>query len=284
MDSRKTFAGLSLHRPRVMGVINVTPDSFSDGGDAFNRDAAVDRGLRLLDEGADILDIGGESTRPGATPVSVRQELDRVVPVIERLASGGVPISVDTRHAAVMAEAMKAGARIINDVSALTTDADSLKIAAESGADVVLMHMAGTPETMQENPGYEAVVDDVRDYLEVRVNACLAAGIVKEKIAVDPGIGFGKTLEHNLALIRHLDRFQTLGCPVLLGVSRKSFIGAMVGVDEPRERMPGSVAAGLYGVLRGARILRVHDVAETLQAVAVWIAIAGQASRSSENR
>jgi len=275
MDSRKTFAGLSLHRPRVMGVINVTPDSFSDGGDAFNRDAAVDRGLRLLDEGADILDIGGESTRPGATPVSVRQELDRVVPVIERLASGGVPISVDTRHAAVMAEAMKAGAGIINDVSALTTDADSLKIAAESGADVVLMHMAGTPETMQENPGYEAVVDDVRDYLEARVNACLAAGIVKEKIAVDPGIGFGKTLEHNLALIRHLDRFQTLGCPVLLGVSRKSFIGAMVGVDEPRERMPGSVAAGLYGVLRGARILRVHDVAETLQAVAVWIAIAG---------
>ena len=267
-----------------MGVINVTPDSFSDGGDAFNRDAAVDRGLRLLDEGADILDIGGESTRPGATPVSVRQELDRVVPVIERLASGGVPISVDTRHAAVMAEAMKAGAGIINDVSALTTDADSLKIAAESGADGVLMHMAGTPETMQENPGYEAVVDDVRDYLEVRVNACLAAGIVKEKIAVDPGIGFGKTLEHNLALIRHLDRFQTLGCPVLLGVSRKSFIGAMVGVDEPRERMPGSVAAGLYGVLRGARILRVHDVAETLQAVAVWIAIAGQASRSLENR
>ena len=192
MDSRKTFAGLSLHRPRVMGVINVTPDSFSDGGDAFNRDAAVDRGLRLLDEGADILDIGGESTRPGATPVSVRQELDRVVPVIERLASGEFPISVDTRHAAVMAEAMKAGAGIINDVSALTTDADSLKIAAESGADVVLMHMAGTPETMQENPGYEAVVDDVRDYLEARVNACLAAGIVKEKIAVDPGIGFEK--------------------------------------------------------------------------------------------
>lgn len=279
----KTFAGLSLDRPRVMGVVNVTPDSFSDGGDAFNRDAAVVRGLRLAIEGADILDIGGESTRPGAVPVSVTEELDRVIPVIERLVGEGALVSVDTRHAPVMAEAVKAGAKIINDVSALTTDPDSLIVAANSGADVVMMHMAGTPETMQANPHYDDVIADIKSYLAGRIEAAVQAGIAAHKIAIDPGIGFGKSLDHNLALIKHLDAFQDLAVPVLLGVSRKSFIGKISGIDDPKQRLGGSLAAGLYGVAKGARILRVHDVAATVQAIALWTAIdqAGTVSAQS---
>ncbi|MDH5748328.1 MAG: dihydropteroate synthase, partial [Rhodospirillales bacterium] len=217
-----TFAGLTFERPRIMGIVNVTPDSFSDGGETVTEDAAVARGLAMLADGADILDVGGESTRPGAAAVSQDEELNRVLPVVERLVGEGAVVSIDTRHGAVIAAAVAAGAAIINDVTALEGDPESLAIAAESGAHVILMHMRGEPATMQNAPSYRDVVAQVRDYLAARVEACEAAGIGKGHIAVDPGIGFGKTVEHNLALIANLNRFGDLGCPLVLGASRKS--------------------------------------------------------------
>lgn len=255
-----------------MGIVNVTPDSFSDGGEAYERSAACERGLALFEAGADIVDVGGESTRPGAEPVPVDEELARVVPVVEQLARRGA-VSVDTRNARVMEAAIAAGATVVNDISALTEDPGAVDVVAGSDVSVVLMHMQGEPRTMQVAPHYDDVVADVRGWLAGRVAACEAAGIARERIAIDPGIGFGKTLEHNLALLAHIDAFAGLGCPVVLGVSRKSFI-ARLNRDEPaKQRVAGSLAAALWGVLRGVHIVRVHDVAQTRQALVVWQAI-----------
>ncbi|MFQ5566303.1 MAG: dihydropteroate synthase [Paracoccaceae bacterium] len=276
---RPALAGLDLARPLIMGVVNVTPDSFSDGGLLADADAAVAHGLALAAAGADILDIGGESTRPGAEPVGLALELGRVIPVIEGLMAAGcpAPLSVDTRKAAVAEAALAAGALMFNDVSALTHDEHSPAVAAGAAA-VCLMHAQGDPRTMQENPRYGDVLLDVYDFLELRVAAAEAEGIDRTRIVIDPGIGFGKTLEHNLALIRRLSLLHGLGCAVMLGVSRKRFIGALSGVGAPRRRAPGAVAAGLAGLAQGAQILRVHDVAETRQALQVWRAIAQEAN------
>jgi dihydropteroate synthase len=272
---RRPFAGLTDKRPLIMGVVNVTPDSFSDGGRHATAAAAIKHGQGLADAGADILDIGGESTRPGSDPVPEAEELRRVIPVIEGLAGCGAVLSIDTMKAGVMTAATRAGATIINDVRALEADPQALEAAAASGAWVVLMHCLGAPKTMQQSPHYDHVALDLFDYLASRIEACEAAGIPRGKIAVDPGIGFGKTLEHNLKLLRGLGLFQSLGCPVLLGVSRKSFIGRMTGETDPNGRLPGSLAAALAGLDAGADILRVHDVTETVQAVAVWKALRG---------
>ncbi|MCB2101281.1 MAG: dihydropteroate synthase [Rhodobacterales bacterium] len=270
-----TFAGVPLDRPRIMGILNVTPDSFSDGGDLPTARAAVDRGLAMVEDGADFLDVGGESTRPGSQPVAVDEELRRVVPVVEGLAAAGAVVSVDTRNAPVMRAAVAAGARIVNDVSALTHDPAALEAMAALDAHLVLMHMKGDPRTMQQAPVYADVVADVKAYLAGRVAACVGAGIPRDRVAVDPGIGFGKTVDHNLTLLRHLDALGGLGCPVLLGVSRKSFI-ARVDRDGPAKgRLAGSLVAALAGVRRGALILRVHDVAETRQALSIHAAIEG---------
>ncbi|HYD30428.1 MAG TPA: dihydropteroate synthase [Azospirillaceae bacterium] len=271
--ARPPFAGLGLERPAIMGIVNITPDSFSDGGEFLAPDQAVAHGRALMAEGADILDIGGESTRPGAEPVPADVEIVRVVPVIERLVSDGAVVSIDTRHAVVMKAAVAAGAAIVNDVSALTGDPDSLGVAAAGGAAVVLMHMLGEPGTMQDAPAYQDAALDVYDYLEVRVEACLAAGIPRERLAVDPGIGFGKTRDHNVEILRQLALYHGLGVPVLLGVSRKSVIGALSRGEPPRERLAGSLAAGVEGLGQGVQMVRVHDVAETFQARAVWNAL-----------
>ncbi len=261
-----------------MGVINATPDSFSDGGLAYGTADALRRGKKLLGEGADILDIGGESTRPGATPVGNEEELGRVIPVIRELAPAAAAVgavgSVDTRKAAVMEAALEAGAKIINDITALSGDPRSMEVAAAANASVILMHMQGEPGAMQNDPRYADAAAEVFDYLAGRVAACEAAGIARSRIAVDPGIGFGKTLDHNLEILNKLDRYLGIGCPVVLGVSRKSFIAM---IDEkaatPAKRLGGSLAAALAGVARGASIVRVHDVFETRQALTVWEAI-----------
>ncbi|MGF6230826.1 dihydropteroate synthase [Inquilinus ginsengisoli] len=271
---RPAFAGLDLDRPRLMGIVNVTPDSFSDGGDFADSGRAIAQGLALAEAGAEILDIGGESTRPGSAPVSPAEEIARIEPVIRDLAGRGLTVSVDTRHAVVMRAALAAGARIVNDVTGLTGDPASLGVVARGGCPVVLMHIRGEPRTMQENPVYDDVLLDVFDWLEQRVAACAAAGIPPGRIAVDPGIGFGKkSVSHNLPLLRGLSLLHGLGSTVLLGVSRKRFIGTLSNAADPKARMPGSIAAGLYGVAHGVQILRVHDVAETRQALAVWSAL-----------
>ena len=268
----KTFAGLSLDRPLIMGIVNATPDSFSDGGEAFAFDDALARALQMVEDGADIIDVGGESTRPGAAPVSRADEIKRTVPVVERLVRAGAKVSIDTRHAEVMRAALDAGAAIVNDVAALR-GADALELVAQSDASVVLMHMQGEPGTMQANPSYADAPAEVLAFLKQRVAACAAAGIARARIAVDPGIGFGKTVAHNLEILGRLDLYQELGQPLLLGVSRKSFIGAVADEPDAQRRVPGSLAAALAGVAQGAKILRVHDVAETAQALKVWRAI-----------
>ncbi|MEQ8664647.1 MAG: dihydropteroate synthase [Rhodospirillales bacterium] len=269
-----TFAGLSLAEPLFMGVVNATPDSFSDGGDAFSEKDAVARGLALMEAGAAIIDVGGESTRPGAEVVSPNEEIRRTEPVIRSLSEAGAVVSIDTRNAETMRRAIAAGATIVNDVTALTHDPLALETVAESGACVMLMHMQGEPQTMQANPIYDDVVTDVLRYLQDRATACAAAGIAVSKIAIDPGIGFGKTVAHNLRLLRHLDLFVRTGYPVVLGVSRKSFIAKLSQGEEPKERISGSVAAAIAGLQAGVQIYRVHDVAETRQAFAIWRAIA----------
>ena len=256
-----------------MGVVNVTPDSFSDGGDWFDPDAAIGRGRALAAAGADIVDVGGESTRPGAVEVEEAEECRRILPVVAALAGDGIPVSVDTRHPGVLRAALAAGASIANDVSALTADPASLGLVAGAGASAVLVHMQGKPETMQAAPRYDDVVAEVFAFLAGRVEACRAAGIGPERLAVDPGYGFGKTLEHNLALLRGLERFQALGCTVAIGVSRKASLGRLSGEADPRRRFPESLAAGLFALDRGARLLRVHDVGETCRALAVWQAL-----------
>lgn len=259
---------LSPARPLVMGVLNVTPDSFSDGGQFLDTNAAIARARQMVVEGADIIDIGGESTRPGATPVWEGEEAERVIPVIKALAADGTPLSIDTRHSSVMQKAVEAGAHIINDVSALTYDGDSLGVAANCEAPVVLMHAKGTPKTMQDAPDYDHVLLDVYDYLGDRIAACEAAGIERHRLIVDPGIGFGKrVVRDNLALLNGLSLFHSLGCLVLLGASRKRFIGAITGEEVADKRMAGSLAAMQKGVAAGVQIVRVHDVTETVQAV-----------------
>mgnify|MGYP005841322747 CR=1 FL=1 len=262
-------APLALDRPLVMGVLNVTPDSFSDGGRYAEQDRAITHGAALINAGADILDIGGESTRPGAREVSARAEIDRVRPVIEALAHEGAVLSIDSRKAAVMAAALESGAQLVNDVSALTFDPDALAVLRESGAPAVLMHAQGDPATMQASPRYDDVLVDVALYLESRLEACDAAGIDRARLIVDPGIGFGKTVMHNLTLIDGLGVLHGLGAPVLLGASRKRFIGALSREEPPDERLPGTLAASLAGLDRGAQIVRVHDVAACRQALAV---------------
>jgi dihydropteroate synthase len=260
---------------RIMGVVNVTPDSFSDGGRWPETEAATRHGLSLAAAGADILDVGGESTRPGALPVTPDEEIGRVVEVIRALAGAGHIVSVDTRHAATMRAALDVGATIVNDVTALRHDPAALGLVAEAGCDVVLMHSQGEPRTMQVDPHYTRACLDVFDHLEERVTACELAGIPRERITLDPGLGFGKRAAHSLDVLQHLALLRTLGCPILLGASRKSMIAHVVGDDRlPSEaRLPGSLAAALAGLARGASVVRVHDVAETRQALMVARAI-----------
>jgi dihydropteroate synthase len=265
---------LPLARPLIMGVVNVTPDSFSDGGHHSTFGAALAHALRLVEEGADILDIGGESTRPGATDVTLDEELQRVVPLVESLAREGVPLSVDTSKPEVMRAAIGAGAAIINDVHALQSPG-AVDAVADSDCGVVLMHMQGVPRTMQMAPRYEDVVAEVRVFLRERLGVLEAAGIPHERIALDPGFGFGKTVEHNFTLLRELQRFASLGCPVVAGLSRKSMLGAVTG-RAVGERAAASVVGAVLAAERGARVLRVHDVAATRDGLRVWEAMQGQ--------
>jgi dihydropteroate synthase len=261
--------------PKVMGIVNVTPDSFSDGGLAGTLEGAVVHALHLFAEGADLLDLGGESSRPGAEPVSLEEELRRVIPVVEALAPRvAVPISVDTTKAEVARQALRAGASIINDILGLDGDPDLSRLVAEAGAGVVLMHMAGTPQTMQVDPRYDDVVREVRDDLARRIERAEASGIPRERIAIDPGIGFGKTFEHNLELLRNLDRFANLGCALLVGTSRKGFLGTLTG-RPVGERATASVISSLAAVARGANVVRVHDVGPMVDALKVWTALVG---------
>jgi len=260
---------LGFARPLVMGILNVTPDSFSDGGRFVDPARALAQAQAMIAAGADIIDVGGESTRPGARPVWEEEERERILPVIEALADAAVPVSVDTRHARVMEAALDAGAAMVNDVSALTHDPDSLAVVAARDCPVVLMHARGEPQRMQDNPAYEDVLTEVFAYLDARIRACEAAGIARERLIVDPGIGFGKTLRHNLTLLNGLAALHALGAPLLVGVSRKRFIGALAREEVPARRLAGSLAAALAAVDKGVQILRVHDVAETVQALAV---------------
>lgn len=271
---RPDLAGLSLDRPRLMGILNVTPDSFSDGGKFHATDKAVAEGKRIA-KLAEILDIGGESTRPGAAEVPVNEEITRIVPVIEGLRAQGLwaPISVDTRKSLVALAALQSGATLVNDVSGLTFDPTLGPTVAQAGVPFVLMHSQGLPATMQDRPDYADVLLDVYDALQARLEVAEAAGIDRSRIVIDPGIGFGKTLAHNLDLLRGLSLFHGLGCPILLGTSRKRFIGAIGQAERPEARMPGSVATALAGVAQGVQILRVHDVAATRQALRLWQAM-----------
>lgn len=262
---------LDLSRPLVMGIVNVTPDSFSDGGLHLQREAAIAHAHRLIAEGADIIDIGGESTRPGAQPVSLQEELDRVLPVVEALRGITVPISIDTCKPQVMCAAIVSGAQMVNDINALQ-DAAAMNAVAASDVAVCLMHKQGSPQTMQAQPHYHDVVAEISGFLRERIAAAAAAGIARERITIDPGFGFGKTLEHNLDLLRHLGKLRELGVPVLAGLSRKSMLGALTG-REAGDRVAASVAAALIAVQQGAAIVRVHDVRETVDALKVWLAV-----------
>lgn len=263
------FACLSLDRIRLMGVVNVTPDSFSDGGETLTPEAAVTRGLALIEEGADIIDVGGESTRPGAIPPPIEEERERVVGVVRALSRAGALVSIDTRRTAVMRAAIDAGARIVNDITALR-DEGAIALVARAEASVVLMHMQGEPGTMQQDPRYDDPAAEVFNWLAARAAACVAAGIPADRIAVDPGIGFGKTLSHNLAVLTDLGRYRHLPHALVVGVSRKSFIAALDRPLPPKRRLAGSLAAAIACAQGGAHIIRVHDVGETRQALAVY--------------
>jgi dihydropteroate synthase len=271
------FAGIEPRepgRPLVMGIVNTTPDSFADGGRPLDAAASIELGHAMLEAGADVLDIGGESTRPGADPVSPQEEIRRILPVVRDLARAA-PVSVDTRHAATMAAALEAGAEIVNDVTALRHDGEALRVVTAAAAPVVLMHMPGTePRTMQAEARYGDVVLEVARFLRDRVETLERLGIPRIRIAIDPGIGFGKTMEHNLALLERLPLLAGLGCPLLIGLSRKRFLGHIAGIPDATQRIVPSVAGALFAASRGASILRVHDVAETVQALAVWRAAA----------
>ncbi|MEL6958101.1 MAG: dihydropteroate synthase [Pseudomonadota bacterium] len=270
---RDVLAGMAMNAPRIMGILNVTPDSFSDGGLFDKPDAALAQ-ARAMAEVSDILDIGGESTRPGAEPVGLDEEIARTAPVIKAIrAEMDVPISIDTRNAPVAEAALEAGADLVNDVSGFLYDGMMARVTAEAGAPCCLMHSIETPVTMQDDPVYEDVVLDVYDHLAECVAAAVRQGIPRSKICIDPGIGFGKTLDHNLALLRNLSIFHGIGCPILLGASRKRFIGTIADEPDARGRMPGSVAVALHGVRQGVQILRVHDTDETRQALSLHMAV-----------
>jgi dihydropteroate synthase len=277
---REPVAGLSFDKPRIMGILNVTPDSFSDGGDLEGPERVVVQAKAMAEAGADILDVGGESTRPGSVEVSIENELARVLPAVEALVAakafavdGSLVISIDTRKPDVFEAALLAGASVINDVSALTFSEDASRRAAKSKAPVILMHAQGDPKSMQNGPYYDNVLLDVYDWLEGRIGACEEAGIPRDKIIIDPGIGFGKTLEHNLRLLGGLSLFHGLGCPLLLGASRKSFIHSLSHAPNAKARLGGSLAAVLSGYSQGVQIFRVHDVQETVQALSISNAI-----------
>ncbi|QAY78418.1 dihydropteroate synthase [Sphingosinicella sp. BN140058] len=262
---------IRLDQPQVMGILNVTPDSFSDGGRFGAPEAAADVGFAMATAGAALIDVGGESTRPGAKPVWEQDEAARIEPVVRRLAGSGTAVSIDTRKALVMETALAAGAGLVNDVSALTFDPDAAKVVARASCPIVLMHHLGTPETMQDSPHYESPVQyAVYDWLEARIEAAIAAGIAREQILVDPGIGFGKTVQHNLAVLNHLALYHGLGCPIVLGASRKRMIGALSGEAPADQRLPGSLALALKAADQGVQIVRVHDVPETVQALRLW--------------
>ena len=273
---RDALAGLAMDRPQIMGILNVTPDSFSDGGRFLDAAAALAQARAMAAQGAALLDIGGESTRPGAALVPEAEEIARTAPVIAALRGAGLPLSIDTRKAAVARAALAAGAGMVNDVSALTFDAGMAGVVAAAGVPLVLMHARGTPATMQDAPVYDDVLLDVYDWLDGRIAAAEAAGIARGRIVVDPGIGFGKTAAHNLALIRGLSLFHGLGCPLLLGASRKRFIGTISGEERADRRVAGSLAVALAGAAQGVQLLRVHDVAETRAALALARAISGE--------
>ena len=266
-----------MHRARIMGIVNVTPDSFSDGGEFLDPDAAIAHGRELAEEGADVLDIGGESTRPGAEAVPADEELRRVEPVVRDLSSAGLRISIDTSKTAVAQAALDAGASMVNDVTALRADPELAGLCADRGCEVVLMHMLGDPRTMQENPVYEDVVDDVKSFLAERIEFATSEGIEEERIWIDPGIGFGKTVEHNLELHRRLGELAELGRPIAFGSSRKSFIGKLTGADVDH-RLGGTIASNVVAYANGASMLRVHDVAPMRQALTAAEAILGTAS------
>ena len=268
---------IRLDQPQVMGILNVTPDSFSDGGQFADPSSAVEAGVRMASEGAAILDVGGESTRPGAQQVWAQDEIGRVRPVVERLATSGAAVSIDTRKSEVMTAALQAGARLVNDVSALTFDPRSAEVIAEAGAPVILMHHLGPPETMQQDPRYDDALLEIYLWLEERIAAAKAAGIDRSRILVDPGFGFGKTVAHNLELMNGLALFHSLGCPIVLGASRKRTIGALSNEAPADERLGGSIAFALKAVEQGAQIVRVHDVPETVQALRVWRGLRDQA-------
>jgi dihydropteroate synthase len=274
--SRPDLLGLTLDRPRIMGILNVTPDSFSDGGDLASIAAVVAR-AQAMAASADILDIGGESTRPGAAPVPLAEERARVLPAIRAIRDAGIttPISIDTRNAALAEAALDAGAAMVNDVTALTHDPAMAALVAERGVPVCLMHSRGDPATMQHDPRYGDVVTEVYDHLEARVAAALSAGIRPENLIVDPGIGFGKTLQHNVSLIRGLALYHGLGLPLLLGASRKRFIGTLSGAETAKDRLAGSLAIAVHAAGQGAHVLRVHDATETKQALTLWQALTG---------
>jgi len=271
--ARARFCGIDMQRPSIMGILNATPDSFSDGGQHYTFADAVNGGQAMIAAGADMIDIGGESTRPGADFVDAAEEARRTSPVITALATTDTPLSIDTRKASVAKAAFDSGAVLFNDVTALTYDADSLATAADLNASVCIMHAAGDPKTMQNKPEYDNVLLDVYDYLEGRIEACEAAGIPRAKIMIDVGIGFGKTQTHNLELLRGIALFHGLGCPILLGVSRKRFIGTIGNAPDATERAAGSIAVGLNAINQGVQMLRVHDIAETKQAIALNAAL-----------
>ena len=271
---RPPVAGLDLSRPNIMGILNVTPDSFSDGGQFNAPDAALAQARAMIAQGADILDIGGESTRPGAVTVDIESEISRTAPVIAAIrAQSDVAMSIDTRKAPVARAALDAGANLINDVAAFTYDPDMADLAANAKVPCCLMHAQGDPATMQDDPSYGDVTLDVYDFLEARVQAAQAAGIRRDRIVVDPGIGFGKTLDHNITLLKNLSIFHGLGCAILLGASRKRFIGTLGNAPDASDRMPGSVAVALHGARQGMQILRVHDTFATRQALSLHMAV-----------
>lgn len=271
---RATIAGLDVTQPQIMGILNVTPDSFSDGGRHADVETACAAALQMVADGATIIDIGGESTRPGAAEVPEAEEILRTAPVIEAIrAQSQIPISIDTRKATVGLEALEAGANLVNDVSGFTFDPALAPLAAQASVPVCIMHAQGDPATMQEDPQYADVLLDVYDYLDAQIDRLEAIGVVREQIVIDPGIGFGKTLEHNLTLLRNLSLFHGLGCPILLGVSRKGFIGKIGEEPQAAARAPGSIAVGLAALAQGVQFLRVHDVAETVQALRLWQAV-----------
>jgi dihydropteroate synthase len=280
---RAHIAGLDMNGPKIMGVVNVTPDSFSDGGDSARSADAIALARRLEAEGASIIDIGAESTRPGAQPLENAAELARLLPVLRGLADLKAPVSVDTRKPDVMRQAVRAGAAIINDVSGLTYSSDSLAAATELGKPVILMHAQGEPATMQDNPVYKDAVIEVYDYLESRIEAAGNAGISRDRIVADPGIGFGKTLSHNLSILRNVGIFHGLGVPLLTGTSRKGFIGKITGAAAPKDRLAGSLASAADAISQGVQIVRVHDVKATREALAVWQALYGSPNAATRN-